>query len=264
MHKKSTSTNVLNRPIQPEKRSVYPEPRIDNSFHDQLARTYLKPARDKREVLLTRLLWLVTIIAIAAVSCVFIASSNIDIKVNVLNGRTPFITTGRVVDWIWGLWDKDIYFVKGGAPNRELTAKAFFVADARIYSRMTDDEDILCNAGDQGIATYVIELKKPMDLNGMDLKYTAKGEFGDERLIMVLVDSDSKAVRVEDDSAARLSKNWQVYTINFKPVKDLIDLSSIMAIRFEFGSSTAGNRPLATIALKNICVAQTKRVKWLQ
>jgi hypothetical protein len=114
------------------------------------------------------------------------------------------------------------------------------------------------------VATYVIELKKPMDVNGLDLKYAARGELGDERMILVLVDSDSKAVRVEDDSAARLSKNWQICTINFKPVKDLIDLSSITAIRFEFGSMTAGNRTLATIALKNVCVAKTKRIKWLQ
>ena len=264
MHKKSNSTNVLERPVRPEKRPIYPEPRIDSSFHNEIAKTYLKPARDKREVLLTKILWIVTVIAVATVASIFIASSNIDIKVNMLNGRTPFITTGRVIDWFWGLWDKDIYFVKGGTPNRDLTKKVFFVSDARIYSRMTDDEAILCNAGDQGIATYIVELKKPMDLNGLDLKYSARGELGDERLVMVLVDSDSRAVRVEDDSAARLSKNWQVYIINFKPVKDMVDLSSIAAIRFEFGSSTAGNRPLATIALKNVSVAKTKRIKWLQ
>jgi hypothetical protein len=261
MHKK---TNVLNRPISPERRTIYPESRIDSSFHEEIAKTYLKPARDRREVLLTRLLWMVSILAIAIVASVFIASSNIDIKVNVLNGRTPFITTGRVVDWFWGLWDTDIYFVKGGTPNRDLTRKAFFMADARTYSRMTDDEAVLCNTSEQGVATYVIELKKPMDLNGLDLKYAARGELGDERLVLVLVDSDSKAVRVEDDSAARLSKNWQVYTINFKPVKDLIDLSSITAIRFEFGSMTAGNRPLAAISLRNVSVAKTKRIKWLQ
>lgn len=261
MHKK---TGVINRTIQQEKRSIYPEARIDASFHEEIAKTYLKPARDKKEALLTRLLWMVSIIAVSAVTCVFIASSNIDIKVNVLNGHTPFITTGRVVDWIWGLWDTDIYFVKGGTPNRDLTKKAFFVSDARTYSRMTDDEAVLCTSGDQGIATYVIEFKKPMDLNGLDLKYAAKGELGDERLVMVLVDSDSKAVKVDDDQAARLSKHWQTYIINFKPVKEMIDLSSITAIRFEFGSSTAGNRPLATIALKNISVAKTKRIKWLQ
>ena len=261
MHKK---TNVLNRPIHSERRTIYPESRIDSSFHEEIAKTYLKPARDRREVLLTRLLWMVTISAIAVVASVFIASSNIDIKINVLNGRTPFITTGRVVDWFWGLWDTDIYFVKGGTPNRDLAKKAFFTADARTYSRMTDDEAVLCNTNEQGVATYIIELKKPMDLNGLDLKYAARGELGDERLVLVLVDSDSKAVRVEDDSAARLSKNWQVYTINFKPVKDLIDLSSITAIRFEFGSMTAGNRPLAAISLRNVSVAKTKRIKWLQ
>jgi len=129
---------------------------------------------------------------------------------------------------------------------------------------MTDEEAILCNTNDQGVATYIIELKKPMDLNGMDLKYAAKGELGDERLIMVLVDSDSKAVKVEDDQAARLSKHWQTYILNFKPVKDMIDLSSITTIRFEFGSATSGNRTLATIALKNVSAAKTKRVKWLQ
>jgi hypothetical protein len=261
MHKK---TNVINRTIQPEKRSIYPETSIDASFHEEIAKTYLKPAKDKKEVILSRILWVVSITAVTVIACVFISNSNIDIKVNVLNGRTPFITTGRVVDWIWGIWDKDIYFIKGGTPNRDITKKAFFVSDARTYSRMTDEEAILCTSGDQGIATYIIEFKTPMDLNGLDLRYAAKGELGDERLVMVLVDSDSKAVKVDDDQAARLSRYWQTYAINFKPVKDLIDLSSVVAIRFEFGSSTTGNRPLATIALKNISVAKTKRIKWLQ
>jgi len=44
----------------------------------------------------------------------------------------------------------------------------------------------------------------------------------------------------------------------------MVDLSGIAAIRFEFGSSTAGNRALATIALKNVSIAKTKRIKWLQ
>ena len=68
---------------------------------------------------------------------------------------------------------------------------------------------------------------------------------------------------MEKDLSSSLTGDWQQYTVNFRPVKHSLDLSSIKTIKFEFGSLTTDNYPGAIIYLKDVYLAKTKRFKWL-
>jgi len=153
--------------------------------------------------------------------------------------------------------------MEGGAPNKDIVKDAFFTGDGREFSASKLEELVLCNSRGSGWANYTIELKEPVDLNKLDLRYTARGVRGDEFLTLVIVDSDKRSYRLEKDLSSAIGKDWQIYTINFRRVKKAVDLSNISTIKFEFGSLTAGNYPSAVISLKDVCITKTRRLKWL-
>jgi hypothetical protein len=46
-------------------------------------------------------------------------------------------------------------------------------------------------------------------------------------------------------------------------VKERVDLAGISALKFEFGSETAGNGPASVISMKDISIIKARRLKWL-
>lgn len=154
------------------------------------------------------------------------------------------------------------FFTRGGRLNGRVISEASFLGDAGESSKK-DDMLVLVNAKGSGWANLSMELKEPMDMEKLNVSYLAKGEVGNENLILVLVDADNKSYRMPRDSSPTFTKEWQRYTVDLAPVRDAIDISRISAIRFEFGGLTAGNYPTATIFLKDIRAVKTGGAKRL-
>lgn len=242
---------TLNNPFKKEK--------LRSSAQEEIAKIYLKVSdknKHKKENRVPKVPWIIALLALSLVFLMLFLKSNIDVKVRIL-GEIPSVASA---DKFGSLREKGLYIVKGSEPNKYLIKNADFKGDAKAFSKTGDNELVLCNAHGSGWANYEITLREPLDLNKLDIRYTAKGERGEEYLTVIIVDSDNRTYRVEKDILSKVSKEWQTYTINFKALKHAIDLANVSIVRFEFGSLTAGNSPMATIFLKDICVTKTKRM----
>lgn len=236
-------------------------------FQHELAKTYFKEPEKKKDKPKTEK-WKPALPWIIAAACFIIAllavlfKSSIDIKVRVF-GEVPAIGSASVGSGIVEGADRGIFLINGGEPNKDIIKDVYFAGDGKPFSSVKKDELVLCNSRGWGWANYTIELKDAIDLNKLDIKYTARGLVEDEYLALVIVDSNNRLYRLEKDLSSELTKEWQRYTINFKHVGKVIDLSNITKIKFEFGSLTAGNHPNAVILLKDIYITKTRRLKWL-
>jgi hypothetical protein len=245
-----------------ENKSVKKHVSAGLNIHDDIARTYFQVAKkkdiNKKQKWISFLPWLITalvvIIAIAAV----ISKSSIDIKVRLL-GEIPTLKNSQgAANSV-----KGVFLIKGGGPQADIVRNAYFAGDASALSYSKQEELVLCNTRGAGWANYTIELKEPLDLNKLDINYTAKGKGIGESVLLVIADSNNRIYRMEKDLSSALTGDWKTYTINFKPIKNALDLSNIMTIKFEFGSLTAGNYSNAFIYLKDIYLTKTRRLKWL-
>ena len=247
--------DTLNNPFKKEK--------MRSSAQDEIAKIYLKVSdknKNKKDKRQPKLPWAIAAVALFLALIVFLFKSNIDIKVHIL-GEIPSFGASET-DRFALPREKGLYLLKGSEPNKYLIKKIGFTGDAKPFSKADEGQIILCNSKGSGWANYEISLKEPLDLTRLDIKYAAKGEIGGEYLTVAIVDSDNRAYRIEKDLSSTVSKDWEVYPINFKPFRTAIDLTNIVTVRFEFGSLTAGNNSMATIFLKDICVTKTKRVGW--
>ncbi|MDO8525035.1 MAG: hypothetical protein Q7S07_00915 [Candidatus Omnitrophota bacterium] len=248
--------DTISNPFKKEK--------LRSSAQEEIAKIYLKvsdksKSKSKHDKLIPKLPWGIAALAlILAVATLFFKSS-IDVKIRIL-GELPSMRAEEP-DKFGSLREKGLYLIKGSEPNLYLVKDFNFAGDARAFSKVDSDTIVLCNSKGSGWANYEIILKEPLDLNKLDIKYAAKGERGEEFLAVAIVDSDNRAYRLRKDISSELSKEWQTYTVNFKPLKNAIDLSNITTIRFEFGGLTAGNSPMATIFLKDIRVTKTRRME---
>jgi hypothetical protein len=243
------------------KKGTHHRSRLHDSFQEEIANTYFKSSSGRRGPKKKRqstLPWLVAGLAAGVAVAIFISRSNFDIKVRVTSGA-PFITK----DDSQLSPDGAQYLVKGGEVNRSLVARAYFVGDARASSRISDGDVSLVNSRDQGWASFVIELRSPVDLRRLDIRYAARGQKGTERLVPVVTDSQNRSYRIEDSAVTAVSDNWNAYLIDLKPVKERVDLAGISALKFEFGSETAGNGPASVISMKDISIIKARRLKWL-
>ena len=233
------------------------------TIEKELARTYLKTpvkaAKKKKSSLRTIIPWIVAAVALCAALLAFLFSSNIDIKVRVASSEA-FIDKENPANIIP---ETSVFLVKGGEPNQDLIKSALLLGDARKSSYINSDEITLRNGSGQGWADYKIEFNRPLNLSGLNIRYAAKGETGGERLILMIIDSRSRAFRVESDVSAKLEKGWNIYTINFRPIGNLVDLTEVSALKFEFGALTAGNSPKAAMYIKDVQITRNRRLKWL-
>jgi hypothetical protein len=238
--------------------------RID--IQDEIAKAYfhtpLKKHGKKKSKWKSLLPWAVTILALLFAVAVLIFKSSIEVKVRFL-GEIPSAPMGGPAHKFGENLDKGLFFIEAGVPNKDIVKNAYFTGDAREFSISKPEELILCNSRGSGWANYTIELKEPIDLEKLDIRYTAKGVRGDEFLILVIVDSNKRSYRLEKDLSSAMGKDWQRYTINFRRIKKAVDFSSISAVKFEFGALTAGNYPSAVMSLKDVYITKTRRLKWL-
>ncbi len=233
------------------------------TLEKELAKTYLKSpgksGKKKSSSFLTKIPWVVAAIALCAALTAFLLSSNIDIKIRVASGAA-FIDKENPANV---MPEKGVFLVKGGEPNKTFINSALLFGDARPSSNATAEEIRLSSGVGQGWADYKIEFNRPVNLSGLNIRYTAKGELGGERLILMILDSDGRAFKVENDVSSKLERGWNVYTINPAPIRNAVDLTGVSAIKFEFGNITAGNSPKSIIYLKDIMVVKNRRLKWL-
>lgn len=238
----------------------------NSDIQDEIAKTYFhapsKKAQKKKPKWKSIFPWLIAVSAIIIAFFVVLSRSSVDIKVRLL-GEMPSMPANKTEHVAENSLDKGLFLVEGGEPNRDIVKNAYFMGDAKTFSMVKPDELVLCNARGVGWANYTLELKEGLDLDKLDICYTAKGVKGDESLVIVIVDSNNRSYRLEKDLSSALKDTWHKYTINFSRIKKAVDLSDISKIKFEFGSLTAGNYPSAVMSLKNIYITKTRRLKWL-
>ena len=234
--------------------------RID--IQDEIAKTYFHtPAKKhgkKKSKWKSFLPWAVAVLALFFAISVLIFKSSIEIKVRFL-GEIPSAPMDKSAHRFGDNFDKGIFFIDGGMPNKDIVKNAYFTGDAKEFSISRQEELILCNSRGSGWANYTIELKEPIDLDKLDIRYMARGVRGDEFLTLVIVDSNKRSYRLEKDLSSAMGKDWQRYTVNFRRVKKAVDLSNISTIKFEFGALTAGNYPSAVMSLKDVYITKTRR-----
>ena len=244
---------TMNNPFKKE--------RTRASAQEEIANIYLKVSdknRHKKDKRAAKFPWFIAITALFLALVTLLFKSNIDVKVRILGEMPSF--GNESADKFGSLREKGLYLINGSELNTYMVKDAGFNGDARAFSKVNDDYLVLCNSKGSGWANYEIDLREPLDLTRLDIKYAAKGESGDEYLTMVIVDSDNRSYRIGKDISSKLSKDWQTFTINFKPLKNAIDLANITSLRFEFGTLTAGNSSMSTIFLKDARVTKTKRM----
>ena len=236
-------------------------------IQDEIAKTYFhapvkKSKQKKPGKWKSALPWLIAAAALFIAIAAIVFKSSIDIKVRVL-GEIPSVAPGGAGYAVTQDVDKGIFLIRGGEPNKDIIKNVYFAGDGKEFSIMKPDEILLCNARGWGWANYTIELKEPVDLNRLDIKYTARGSRGEEYIAFVIVDSNNRSYRLEKDISSGLTKDWQKYTMNFRRVNKVVDISNISKIKFEFGNLTAGNYSNAVLFLKDIYITKTRRLKWL-
>ena len=245
-------------------KSLHSRNRIHASFQDVIAETYFKasPKKSKNAFAAANSIpWFIAGAALCAAFALFISKSNIDIKIR-MSDNSPFVNKESVGPMAEGSKTNGVFIVSGGESNGRIVEKNFFVGDAKSLSKTDAAEVVLYNSKALGWASYRLEFKKPLDLTGAEMMYTARGDSGGENLVMMVIDSDNKAYKVEGE-VSRLTKDWQTYTVNFRPLKDTVDLANVAMVRFEFGSLTAGNKANAIIYLKDIYASKSRKIKWL-
>jgi hypothetical protein len=250
-----------------ENASSKKQPHASVNIQDEIARTYFhvpskKHAGKKKPKWKAFLPWAIAVLALFFAIAVLIFKSSIDIKVRFL-GEIPSSPVNNDARKLGENSEQGLFFIEAGVPNKDVVKNAYFTGDAKEFSAWKSQELVFCNSRGSGWANYTIELKEPIDLNRLDIRYTAKGIRGDEFLTFVIVDSNARSYRLEKDLSSAMGKDWQRYTINFKRFRKAVDLSSISVIKFEFGSLTAGNYPSAVISLKDVYITKARRLRWL-
>lgn len=243
--------------------------KIHESF-EEIANTYLKTSTTslngktvpKKKAVSVKIPWIIAAIAVTAALFIFISNSSFDVRIRVLN-KAPLVRSANVSELSSGLSGNETMLVRGGEVVSNIVARAAFIGDAVSASKASRGEILLSNSGGSGSASYKIEFKKPLDLSRYEIGYFAKAVTDGSRLVLVITDSDNKAYRVEDNQISRPSKEWRAYWVDLKPLKGALDLKNVANIRFEFGSSTAGNPSDTALSVKDVYLAKSQRVKWL-
>lgn len=255
---------LMSKTIEAMKRSDV-RSQVHNQLHNELADTYFKSSvssKPGRKGPGPKLPWVITALALSTLFALLISRSNIDIRVRILSEDAPSIVDAKEAP-LGGLKDKCIYFLKGSEINNSLIGGAGFGGDASTYSRLTGSGIVLCNSRGSGWADYTIRFKEPLDMTGLDMEFVASGTNGGERLGVALVDSRNRTYRIEDALIPRLTKELKIYKTPIRNIGKAIDLSAVSEIKFEFGSLTVGNGPMATILLNSVYASKTKRMRWL-
>lgn len=232
------------------------------SAQEEIAKIYLKVSdknKIKSQKRRSKLPWIIAAAAIFLALLTLLFKSKIDISVKIL-GEMPSVEKSAS-DKFANAREKGLYLVNGSEANKYFIKDTDFAGDARAFSKIVDGEIMLCNSKGSGWANYKIDLREPLDLGKLDIRYSARGERGEEFLMMAVTDTDNRTYRVEKDMSSKMTKDYQTVTVNLKPFKNTIDIANIKTIKFEFGTLTAGNSPMATVYLKDICVIKTRRME---
>ncbi|MFH1593518.1 MAG: hypothetical protein ABID09_02345 [Candidatus Omnitrophota bacterium] len=236
----------------------------EGAIQEELAKTFFKEPQKRvkaKHALPAKVPWTIAVAAIVLVLFILIFRSNINISVDI-TGESPFFGQ-READSASAALADDTFLIKDGKPNTYFIGNISFLGDAVKFSREKSDMFVLVNSKGDGWANLNIELKEPVNLERLDIAYNAKGQIGDERLLLILIDNKNRSFRMERDLSSELTNDWQQYVINLGPANNKVDMKNISVIRVEFGGLTAGNYSSATIFLKDISVKnKTRGARW--
>ena len=177
--------------------------------------------------------WFVAALALAIAVLAVVFRSSFDVKIRVM-GEIPFSDADKVPYQGPAHAQKGIYLIEGGEPNRDLVKDVYFSGDAGNFSTSKADEIVLCNSRGSGWANYTVEFKEGLDLNKVDIRYMAKGARGDEFLVPVLIDGNSRSYRLEKDISSALSGEWRNLAINLGNASSLLGLKMKDSVRIDF------------------------------
>jgi len=225
--------------------TYFPEPKKKEDKVD------IKKPAGKYNALKITVFVTLTFFLITASIVIFSFLFSVEVKVS---KKEPMALTANLKSIADSYLKNEIYITRGGGINKEVVRNSFFKGDAGVFSKLTDDELVLVNSKGHGWGNYIIDLKEPMDFSKRNLNYAVKGKYGDECLVLEIVDGDNRSYRMGDELKEPLSDEWKEHVIDFDSAKNILDIKRISSIRFEFGSLTAGNSRNATIFLKDICL----------
>lgn len=259
-----TEERVINKERSAPKSDKTQARDLQSALNDEIARTYLKTSEKSyiRKKSNIRTAWAVAAVASILAAAAVVTKINLDVKVRIL-GEMPSISVERGQIDFDNMKDKGVFLIKGITANNDIVRSTFFSGDAKAGSRTADDHLLLSNARGSGWGNFTVDLKEPVNLEKLDLKFVAKGSSGGELLGIVIVDSDDKTYRMERDLSTKITDGWQLYKVNFRPIRKAVDLANIVSIKFEFGSLTVGNSSGAAIFIKDIYLSKARRSKWL-
>lgn len=236
----------------------------DDSIRQELAKTFFgaPTKKENKRFGLLKLPWIITSVALLSLFLVLLSRSNIDIKIEI-TGRAPAKSPTGLQAAYTPVNEEEAFLVKAGQPNEYFVKKAFFFGDALKFSRVKEDMLVLVNSKGMGWSNINLQFIEPMNMSGSALAYTAKGQEGGERIIVVLTDVNNKTYRMPQSLASMLSEKWEDHVINLAPARDVLDLSKISRVSLEFGSITTGNSTYTTIYLEDIYLTKARGEQWL-
>ena len=148
-----------------------------------------------------------------------------------------------------------VIIVKDGKGNAKIVEKIGFYG-ARV-SVQQGQAIKLINGNFRNWSSMGIDFVYPVDLRGRQITLKLKGKQGGEKLELTFRDKfaqDYTPQLVLAPEEKSLSSDWQKMEIALGEHGSKIDLSSIVHMGFEFGSSTVRNPAQSTIFVKDIVI----------
>lgn len=151
--------------------------------------------------------------------------------------------------------------IGSGATNDMLIKHMGFYGAALGQSKMVKDGMWMVNDGSAGWASVGFDLKEPLDLRDFSLAFFVKGEKGGERLEVILRDAYNDSYmpqaryRIPDGA---FGDTWAYVSLPFGGFKGICDITSVVHIGLEFGTSTTGNKSGSSIQVKNLRIVRNE------
>jgi len=149
----------------------------------------------------------------------------------------------------------DIIIIKNGKKDSALVKKIGFYG-ACVHSQQEHSIKLI-NGSFRKWSSMGIDFAYPVDLRGKKIVLELKGKQGGERLDLIFRDKFAPDYNPQLELAAEeksVSPDWQQIKVTLGKHQPEIDLSSVVHMGLELGSSTVQNPVQSTLFIKNIVI----------